>query len=270
MASEATIAEQERVNARAVAADAKYKEPVVAGEVHRGTRYPVQLFKNSSEADTKVAITKKLKDEDFGDVLITDRLVDYFYSKAEEEEFARRERWIAETFDATNPGTRAWLDKVNPGFFRRREQYAMQKLRDQERLIKMVFHGPTTEEDLDFIYHISTGRISIRDLMKQPWLQEDDAPNRTSDTTYVRGLFSPRRWTGAKGDRMPSDFAGGVLNLGSPNDKKINYFQDAAGNIHENRIGRNYNAMRRAVRDAPTGWDNQTDNQNNGTMQWIA
>jgi len=201
MATASTIAEAERVNQRMVEADAKYKDPVVVGSVDNNTRYAAHLYKNSAEIDTKVALTKTLKDQGYGSVVITDRLVDYFYDKAQDEEFGKREKWIAENFDLSNPIVKTFLDKVAPGFSQRREAYAIQKLRDQEKLIRLAFHGPQSEDDLDFMYHIATGRISVEELERPPWLQREDAASLDNDN-YIQGLFSPRRWTGREANDL--------------------------------------------------------------------
>lgn len=210
MASSATIAEGERVNQRLLAQDDKNRQPVVVGDYDKNNRYPAQLFKPAGEADTKVLLTRQLKDAGYGDTIITDRLVDYFYDKAQEDEFAKREKWIAENFDSTNPVTKAWLEKVAPGFYDRREQYALQKLRDQEKLVRLAFHGPNSEEDLDFMYHIATGRVNIYDLETPPWKQEPRGP--MAEDNYIAGLFSPRVWTdGAALNIREKNFFGGQI-----------------------------------------------------------
>lgn len=193
MADASTVTDSNRVNQHLQQVDRQYQEGEIVGDQRNNTRYPALLYKDNRELDTKVAIAKQLKDANWGDAVITDRLVDYFYDKEQEQEFVKREKWIADNFDLTNPVVKQWIDKILPSFTERREAFALKKLDEQKRLVKLAFHGPQDEEDLDFIYAIATGRINLANLATQPWVQDNQADDQS---LYTRGLFNPRKWTG--------------------------------------------------------------------------
>jgi hypothetical protein len=193
MASAATQAEAARVNERLVKAQEKFTEPQVVGTQDNGSRFPVRLFRNTTEDDTKMQLLHNLKDSGFGQTVITDNVVDYFYKKTEEQEFAKKEAWLAESFDLSNPQTRDWLRRLEPGFFQRREEYAMSKLEAQKLLVKLSHHGPESSEDLDFLWHVASGHISLDDLRTPAWEQVPEDKDKDKGQ-FQRGLFNPRRW----------------------------------------------------------------------------
>lgn len=160
-------------------------------------------------------------------VMFTDADAQYQMRKRTDDEQARFDAWISQTFDLSDPAQNAMLQQIVPGLYQRREEL-IDHLQDlQTRYAKIRLRGAKSEDDLRFQWLLDTGRIQLppgpiwdprkwrRDLLEVEkntmgaggiavtltdidndkvtgaWNTFDE---QMQQVRYQRGYFSPLKW----------------------------------------------------------------------------
>lgn len=137
----------------------------------------------------------------------TDEDILYLEGKAAAEEYSAFQTWEADRYDLSNPATKDWYAKVNPGYFEQREQLIDDLIETQANYAKIRLRGPRSEEDLKLEYMIETGRVKLpegpvwapfaTELRAAGVLETDTAAqmlDKVADRNlqvYNSGIFSP-------------------------------------------------------------------------------
>ena len=121
------------------------------------------------------------------------RLADYIDKRRKDAEYIDREKWIAARFDLSQPEKAAWFRGIMPSFLERRRRFGETKLAMQKHLFDITLYGPQSEEDLDFLFAIDTGKINMVELERPIW----KAQAETDQAGYIAGLFARNRSLGA-------------------------------------------------------------------------
>ncbi len=142
----------------------------------------------------------------YGQVHATDKDWEWHMKKAEQVEGLAFERFVASSFDLTNPADRANLEKVDPDYFKQRQEEIeqvrsvastvnedsrrLQQAELQKKLALIRLRGPRDKEDLMLIYGIETERVP---LPRGPLWKPEDWSTKDIAGSFNAGIFSPRR-----------------------------------------------------------------------------
>lgn len=127
--------------------------------------------------------------------------LDFIRSKQESEELLAFERWIAQTFNMSDPNVCRYVKQMYPRYFERKMEQIDRDTDLLKRVAKMrVKGGPDTMEDLVVQFQIDSGALDlgpVEQMLAQYRDQSDDENNRLVN----RGLFNPYKYVGRKAPR---------------------------------------------------------------------
>ena len=123
----------------------------------------------------------------YRDPVVTQELADFVDRRRKDAEYVDREKWIASRFALSQPEKAAWFRGIMPSFLERRKRFGEGKMAMQKQLFDITLYGPQTEEDIDFLFAIDTGKINLEELRRPAW----EAPAaETTPQQYVAGMFA--------------------------------------------------------------------------------
>lgn len=155
---------------------------------------------------------------------VTRELADFIDRRQKDSEYVDREQWIAKRFDLTQPEKAAWFRGIMPSFLERRRRFGEAKLSMQKQLFDITLFGPQTEEDVDFMFAVDSGKIDMEELKRPIW----EAPkNPTDDVGYKKGMFA--RNSDLKTARAANPNQGWDRSLGIGTDMTPQFMTGTAG-----------------------------------------
>lgn len=127
----------------------------------------------------------------FGQVHATDEDFEYLAQKRDQIERFGYQKFLAKSFDLTNPAERELLEKVAPDYYKSREEEINQQAELQKRLAHIRLRGPRSEEDMMTLWAIHTKRIPMPE--GPLWDPASWTTTSSEQGSFNRGLFNPRR-----------------------------------------------------------------------------
>lgn len=201
----ATTAEIERTHNRLEAAEATSRKGDVvfhnvgkdaSGTMQFDAGYPAHLKRFTPEEDERLQTIKEFTGPTsiFKQPTLDERTIEYFRNKKKDAEFYEREKWLASKWDLSDPITAQWFNQLLPSFTQRRYKYGMDKLQVQKQLFEIALFGPRSEEDLDFMWAVETGKLDIEEIRRPIWEKPKDITDVSkADAIYKAGLFAPSK-----------------------------------------------------------------------------
>lgn len=125
------------------------------------TEWPVVPFRADPHDDLWAIKTDAAKINDNIQVMFTDSDAEYQMRKRTDDEQARFDAWVSQTFDCTNPATNMMLQQIAPSLYKRREEVIDWLQNLNTRYAKIRMRGAKTEDDLRFQWLVDTGRLEL-------------------------------------------------------------------------------------------------------------
>jgi len=168
----------------------------------RAASYPTSAFKNRSPMDEEMQQRAELVEKygattPFGQLTVGDKELDWIAQKRETAEAANLDAWIGANFNVNDVATRAWLQRVYPQFYERREEDMTRRAKFALRVHLLKMRGPRNRKDLILQWGLQTGRIKLdRDWDRiAPGKQDGEKVDSAAEQQrYMNGLFSIRRF----------------------------------------------------------------------------
>lgn len=155
------------------------------GMVH----YPATYVRSTEEDDDMATRTALADQTPFDKIPLDDKTLRYFKSKDEALEEYQFEDWFARSFNLRDPSIRDLALKINPEFFKRREEYFDRQMSTVKRFFDINSYGIRTAEDVMFAYALAKGVVK----MPAPRFWMPSQGNATTAEEFQRGLFNPFR-----------------------------------------------------------------------------
>lgn len=125
----------------------------------------------------------------FGQVMATEEDFKWLADKAKQKERVGFQKFVAHSFDLTNPADQERLERVYPDYYKQREDEIEQQAELQKTLAFIRLRGVKTMKDLETLWAVKTGRIPI----PRGALWEPTSWSKDEATAFNRGIFSPKR-----------------------------------------------------------------------------
>lgn len=153
--------------------------------------------------ETKKLLTKAIGDEalvGFGNQLpVTDADIKYLIDQKTKQDLWTYDKWFYETFKpGSDPNKLRLYREMNPQWFQRRETEIKREIEIAKKLAKLGMRGPRTEEEIQIMYALDTGRIEAPDLDRLfPELMNKRNKDiiETNKRSVTQGYWNPRRYT---------------------------------------------------------------------------
>lgn len=184
--------------------------------------YPAYHTPNEKEADTRAAAKAELVlnadanngNTPFGQVMATDRDLDYVLRKRDQQEALKFEQFLIESVGKENKEGMERLNKILPGFYEKRFAVFSEKLDHVKRLGRMRLYGPQDIDDYVLLYSLWSGRATIPTRIDALLTGQDD--QRVSAQNFSKtGIFCPIRYT-EKPFHMNRAWRDNVMNIHVP------------------------------------------------------
>jgi hypothetical protein len=192
----------------------------IPGEGHLATYYKEDPRDDYYE--TKKAVVEDSDHLGLGtDVPVTAKDLQYLQDQKTKEEKFLYDSWKFDTFKpGSDPVKLKYYEKLDPSFFKDREDEIDKVLDFVLKLAMIVLHGPRDEEDVMMIYGLTTGRIPIPDW--RAVFPEDrsmfgttegfGASGLLADNQIKRGYWNPSKFAPANvSQHVPSLYTPGAV-----------------------------------------------------------
>ena len=126
---------------------------------------------------------------------VTDADVQYAQSKADAMQYANKKSWEMNYIDWKDPYQREWLTRLKPEILQEQEKIIDDRAALETRLAKIRLRGVQSAEDLDLMYMISAGVVTLPE--GSLWEPQQWTSNAKRREILNRGLFNPQRYTAA-------------------------------------------------------------------------
>jgi hypothetical protein len=120
----------------------------------------------------------------------TDAEIDHEYTKLNEIEHANFEKWLADSYDPTDPVKANILYEMYPGFFDKRMEEVERHLALQRKIAQLKNRGPTSADDLYLMWQLSRNKIPIP---SKPAFVTTDSEAAKYDEVRQRGVLNYKR-----------------------------------------------------------------------------
>lgn len=122
----------------------------------------------------------------------TDDEIQHQITKQREHEHVAFESWLSQVFDPANPMEAQTLYEMYPGFFDKRMDEVDRHLALQRKIAEVKNRGPTTKEDLYFLFQLDNNKIPIPTRPAFETGQNRRAQLNVDKRAY--GALNIRRW----------------------------------------------------------------------------
>lgn len=190
--------------------DDKGNYQMARGRMDRRQGFPAQYFPDDEQADTRIAIKKKLlatPARPLGDAMLTDEDIKWYMGKENIRKRILFDAWYSKLFDTTDINKLRLAQQIYPDYFKIREEEIDRQAAIQKKLALIKLRGVRDLDDLQFIYALQNGEVHLRNSP----LYELDRPMVVDGRTFRRGLWNPSKWVrGDEADRVPAFMGLGV------------------------------------------------------------
>lgn len=210
----------------------------------RNYTQPAKYFEADDRDDyyeTKARITEDDQKLKLGTtVQITEEDIKYIQDQKTKEELKLYDEWFQNTYImGSDPNKIALGRRMNPDWFKRREENIKREVSITGKLAKLSLRGPRSQEDLEVLYALQSGRIAAPDLdylFPQKSKNKINALTQANNRALIQGYFNPRKYSTQYGPVTPTPFAPGTnyLDVG-PGTHTI---ADVSGNRQSRLFGR--------------------------------
>lgn len=154
--------------------------------------FPDYLYPDTKNIDRYMAKKQQLANqsttgESLGEVKAGPEDINYLLTKEDMAESAKFKSFVETSLPRGTPWAKEFFEKIQPGWYRSKEQIINEKIELLKRYFKISLHGPQSIEDMYLIYIVSTGKIEL------PATVEDivrPALSAVDRKLYVSGPFS--------------------------------------------------------------------------------
>lgn len=157
--------------------------------------FPAEYVPAEYEKDTKWQLKQDLLADDTkfkATVPFGEKDMKYILDKRKAQERLDFDNWFSNLFDTTDPNKARLAQEIYPDFYNARESFIDRQAELQKRLAKIKLRGPKDLGDLQLIYMMQRGEVDLRNVPL--WRLNEESTTKGGDL-YVRGLFSPYRFT---------------------------------------------------------------------------
>lgn len=113
------------------------------------------------EMNTKIQLMDKDGMTPFGQVFYDDKVGRWLERKAATAEAANFDRYFAQNFNKNDLASRQWAQKINPDWYKQREDEMNERANMVVKLKAIQLRGPQSKEDLYMLWLIETGRVVL-------------------------------------------------------------------------------------------------------------
>lgn len=170
--------------------------------------YPVQpakYFEKDPRDDRmkmKTVVTNAIKTQGAtklgNNVPVTDRDIDYLLDQRTKEEKIQFDRWKYKAFaPGTDPVKLNYYQKIDPNFFKEREEEIDNILGLVGELAKLVLNGVESEEDVALLYAMSTGKVKEpqwKILFPTEWFYDKNQFGVYTKDNLKQGYWNPKKY----------------------------------------------------------------------------
>lgn len=135
------------------------------GTAHMNTTsgpYPFTAFAKDSRDNRFSILRDQLNAGVAPRYQITEDDLDYIWTQKQQLEQLQFDKWIWNMYDLKDPAIRQWfIDHIDAGIYDRMLQYLNASLENTKRYSRINMMGPSSKEDLEFVYALQQGLIHI-------------------------------------------------------------------------------------------------------------
>lgn len=153
--------------------------------------YPDYMFPDTSAEDRYMGTKNEITEQKNRKSEVTDRDIKYQMGKKDMVEAARFKKFVEDSIPRGTPWAKEFFEKIEPNWYKSKEQIINEKVEMLKRYFKIVLHGPQNIEDMYLLYIVATGKIelptTISDIIKPK--SQTVARNK-----YIAGPFSSKQY----------------------------------------------------------------------------
>lgn len=211
---------------------AGYDRSVDFKDTSKRTDHPGHYDATSADDEVRLAKVAAVAGKDsgaspFGVVQASDRDFEWLREKKKAQEAIAFDQWFSGLFDTKDPAVLQLTASIYPEFYQRKEQQIEMEMELLKRLKMLRVRGVRSQQDLQLLWAIQTGRLRIPDLDKKLNSVFEPVGGIDKDDGYQRGLFNFKKQiakapavVGANG-QVGSIFPGGA-DVAAPGIDQIN------------------------------------------------
>lgn len=127
--------------------------------------YPDYMFPETKDKDRYMATKRDLalagQTGGLGKVSAGREDIDYIMSKQDMEESAKFKAFVEESIPRGTPWAKEYFEKIQPGWYKTKEQVINEKVEMLKRYFHISLMGPQSIEDMYLLYILATGKIAL-------------------------------------------------------------------------------------------------------------